>query len=255
MVGDRNSNISHPAQPTPASAPAPANGLPSEPLADAGGADVAGPASAPVQLSTSALLRRGFARWLFTGVVRVAYRGWTRVAARVFPEESPQARLVLALGIPLPDSLNLSWVTQQLAVGGRVRPGDIARLGRLGVTGVVDTRAEHCDDERALNSFGIRLLHLPTTDTYPLSVEQMRVGTTWINQLIAEGGRVLVHCEHGVGRSVQLTAAALVASGMGAHEAIEMVQRRRWQAAPNHRQMVRLQEFERGLHATAKEHE
>jgi len=59
---------------------------------------------------------------------------------------------------------------------------------------------------------------------------------------------VLVHCEHGVGRSVLLTAAALVAGGMSAHNAIDLVQRKRWQAAPNHRQMRRLQEFERAVH-------
>ena len=45
-----------------------------------------------------------------------------------------------------------------------------------------------------------------------------------------------------------LTAAALVASGMSAHDAIDLVQRKRWQAAPNHRQMRRLQEFERAVH-------
>ena len=204
-----------------------------------------------VQLSTNAMLRRGFVRWLFAGVARVAYRGWTRVAVHLFPEDAPQSRMAAGLGIPLPDTLNLSWVTPQLAVGGRVRPADVARLGAIGVTGVVDTRAEHRDDERALNACGMQLLYLPTRDTHPLTVGQLREGATWINQRIVDGGRVLVHCEHGVGRSVLLTAAALVGSGMGAQEAIALVQRRRWQAAPNHRQMVRLQEFEREVHGSA----
>jgi protein tyrosine phosphatase (PTP) superfamily phosphohydrolase (DUF442 family) len=206
-------------------------------------AEPAAPIARP--LSTNSMLRRGFARWLFTGVTRLAYRGWTRIAARLFPEESPQARIASQLGIPLPDVLNMSWVTTELAVGGRVRPGDIARLAASGVTRVVDTRAEHRDDVAALESHGIRLLYLPTPDTHPLTVAQLRDGSAWINQQIAAGERVLVHCEHGVGRSVLLTAAALVAGGMGAHEAIDLVRRRRWQAAPNHRQMVRLQEFER----------
>jgi hypothetical protein len=46
---------------------------------------------------------------------------------------------------------------------------------------------------------------------------------------------------------VLLTAAALVAGGMSARDAVELVQRRRWQAAPNHRQIVRLQAFEREM--------
>lgn len=210
------------------------------------------PAQAEAALSGGALLRRGVARWLASGLLRVAYRLWTRIAAALFPEESPQARIAERLGIPLPDRLNMSWITPQLAVGGRIRPEDMRRLAARGVTRIVDTRAEHRDDEAALAAHGIGLLYLPTLDTYPLTVEQLKEGTSWIVEQIAHGERVLVHCEHGVGRSVLLAAAVLVAGGMSAHDAIQLVQRRRWQAAPNHRQMLRLQEFERAIRAPTR---
>ena len=180
--------------------------------------------------------------------MRVLYRWWTRIAVVLFPEDSAQERWASQIGIPLPDSLNMSWITPQLAVGGRVRPEDIGRLARSGVTRVVDTRSEHKDDEAALAAEGIALLYLPTPDTQPLSLSDLRRGAEWVNQQIDAGERVLIHCEHGVGRSVLLTAAALVAGGMSAHEAVALVQRRRWQAAPNHRQIVRLQAFEREVH-------
>lgn len=205
------------------------------------------PAEPPI-LSGKGMLRKGFLRWVLTGLIRVVYRQWTRVAVRLFPENSRRAAFVLGIGIPLPDQLNMSWITPHLAVGGRIRPADIPRLARTGITRVVDTRSEHKDDAEALVREGIELLYLPTPDTYPLTVEQLQQGAHWINQQIAAGDRVLVHCEHGVGRSVLLTAAALVAGGMGAHEAIDLVQHKRWQAAPNHRQMRRLQEFERAIH-------
>lgn len=205
---------------------------------------------APLQRSASGLRRRSAARWALTGGLRLLYRWWTRIAAAVFPEESKQARWATEVGIPLPDRLNMSWVTPQLAVGGRIRPSDIGRLARSGVTAVVDTRSEHQDDEKALGAEGINLLYLPTPDTHPLTLEDLQRGSAWVNDRLAEGDRVLIHCEHGVGRSVLLTAASLVAGGMSSHEAVELVQRRRWQAAPNHRQIVRLQEFERDLRAT-----
>ena len=44
-------------------------------------------------------------RWFFTGVVRLSYRTWTRVAARLFPENSKSEQLAQALHIPLPDKL------------------------------------------------------------------------------------------------------------------------------------------------------
>ena len=192
-------------------------------------------------------LRFSGARWFFTGFVRVSYRAWTRVAAHLFPEDSQAKRIAQALHIPLPDKLNMSWVTPNLAVGGRIRPEDIAAVARAGITHVIDTRAERRDDAQALAKEHIQLLYLPTRDTYPLTIEQMMEGSQWANQAMEQGGRVLIHCEHGVGRSVQLTCAVLIYAGMHAQDAVQLVQQKRWQAAPNHKQIVYLREFESAL--------
>jgi protein-tyrosine phosphatase len=192
------------------------------------------------------------ASWVITGVVRISYRAWTRIAARLFPEESRAEHIAQAIHIPLPDKLNMSWVTNDLAVGGRVRPQDIKALAHAGVTHVVDTRSEYCDDAQLLAKEHIELLHLPTPDSYPLSVEQLTEGATWVDERIKQGGRVLIHCEHGVGRSALLSCAVLVYQGMHARDALELVGEKRWQASPNHRQVVRLREFERTLAARRK---
>lgn len=210
-------------------------------------AELGAPAVPPI-LSGRSLLRKGLRRWAVMGVVRLVYRWWTRLAAHLFPEDSRRAAFAARLGIPLPDRLNLSWITPNLAVGGRVLPADIHRLAARGVTRIVDTRAEHMDDKDALAAEHIDLLYLPAPDTKPLTLEQLQEGAAWINQQLDRGERVLVHCEHGVGRSVLLAAAALVACGMNAHDAISLIQRRRWQAAPNHRQVQRLQQFEQAVH-------
>ena len=182
--------------------------------------------------------------WFFSGIVRLSYRVWTRVAARLFPEGSSAEHFALAIHLPLPDKLNMSWVTDHLAVGGRVRPMDIRALAHAGVTAVVDTRAEYSDDPQAMAKEHIELLYLPTPDTYPLSVQQLMEGSQWASERIERGGRVLIHCEHGVGRSVLLTSAVLVYNGMHAQEALALVKQKRWQASPNHRQVARLREFE-----------
>lgn len=186
-------------------------------------------------------------RWFVKGVMRVAYRRWTRIAARFFPEESRAERIALKLHIPLPDQLNMHWVTEHLAVGGRVHPEDIPALARAGVTHVIDTRSEYCDDADALAREHIQLLYLPAPDTYPLTIEQLKEGAQWACEHMDRGGKVLIHCEHGVGRSVLLTCAALVYSGMSAHDALVLAQQKRWQAAPNSRQIQRLREFEHAL--------
>ena len=174
------------------------------------------------------------------------------MAAHLFPEESRAEHIARALHIPLPDRLNMSWVTKHLAVGGRIRPEDIAAVARAGVTHVVDTRSEYCDDEQALAKEHIELLYLPTRDTQAMTVEQLMQGAKWVHQRIEQGGRMLIHCEHGVGRSVLLTCAVLVYGGLSAQDALQLVQQKRWQASPNHRQVVRLREFEAALGASSR---
>ena len=189
-------------------------------------------------------------RWLTTGVMRLAYRRWTRLAAHLFPENSRAEHLAQTLHIPLPDKLNMSWITTHLAVGGRVHPEDIKALALTGVTHVVDTRSEYWDDAEAMAKEHIELLHLPTADTKPLTIEQMFEGSQWVQERMNQGGRVLIHCEHGVGRSALLACAVLVYNGMHAQDALHLVQEKRWQAAPNHRQVRRLREFESAVVAS-----
>src|SRR5271165_6195387 len=98
------------------------------------------------------------------GSLRFLYRTWTRIAVRVFPEDSGRAAIAGKLGIPLPDRLNMSWITPELAVGGRVLPQDIHRLAASGVTRVVDTRSEYQDDAESMAREGIELLYLPAPD-------------------------------------------------------------------------------------------
>lgn len=184
------------------------------------------------------------ARWFFTGILRLAYRKWTRIAVRLFPEDSKAEQMARSLHLPLPDQLNMNWVTERLAVGGRVHPEDIPALARTGITHVIDTRSEYCDDAEAMAREHIQLLYLPAKDTFPLTVTQLTEGAKWAYDHMQQGGRVLIHCEHGVGRSVLLTCAVLVYGGMSARDALQLAQQKRWQAAPNHRQIQRLQEFE-----------
>ena len=168
-----------------------------------------------------------------------AGRIWLRLVARFYEYASDL----------VPTTLNLSWVTDSLAVGGAFRPRDVKRLAEMGVGAVIDVREEACDDERALQQYGIRLLRLPTPDRFALSQEHLRHGVEWALAQIGAGRRVFVHCEHGVGRGPLIGAAVLVASGSSAPEALRQLRAKRWQAAPNDRQLEALLEFEAACRA------
>jgi HAD superfamily hydrolase (TIGR01509 family) len=125
------------------------------------------------------------------------------------------------------EPLDVSWVRRDLAVGGQIHPANLPRLKRMGIDSVVDLRAEESDDPELLASHDLRFLHLPMTDTEPLTQKQLADGSRWVAAERAAGRRVLVHCRHGVGRSVMLVAATLIDEGMPVAEALDHIKRRR----------------------------
>ncbi|WP_426756514.1 protein-tyrosine phosphatase family protein [Myxococcus sp. Y35] len=134
--------------------------------------------------------------------------------------------------------LNLDWVLPSLAVGGRF-PIDTAEhlAGKLGIRYVVDVRVEACDDAQVLREHGITLLHLPTEDLRALRGDRLDEGVAWVTARLAQGHKVYIHCEHGVGRSALLALCVLVALGHAPLEALALMKQRRWQVSPSAEQL------------------
>jgi hypothetical protein len=106
------------------------------------------------------------------------------------------------------------WVDDRLAIGGCFPIEQAARLsGEFGIGAVVDLREEDCDDAARLRDAGIALLHLPTPDLEPASVEMLDRGVRFVRERMKAGERVLVHCQHGIGRSALLGLCVLVDGG------------------------------------------
>ena len=129
---------------------------------------------------------------------------------------------------------NLSWITPDLAVGGRFPVEQAEHLaGALGLRAVVDLRAEESDDEILLAHHGLTLLHLPTADLCAVSLPMLEKGVAFVNRRLDRGERVLVHCEHGIGRSATLALCVLVGQGHEPLEALELSKTRRGLISPS----------------------
>jgi rhodanese/phosphatase family protein len=129
---------------------------------------------------------------------------------------------------------NLSWITPELAVGGSFpaeRAGHLAQA--LGVRAVVDLRFEPCDSEAVLRRHGLTFLHLPTPDLCAVSQPMLRDGVDFANRHFDRGERVLIHCEHGIGRSATLALCVLVSRGMEPLAALELAKSRRSLVSPS----------------------
>jgi protein-tyrosine phosphatase len=139
---------------------------------------------------------------------------------------------------------NLSWLSECLAVGGRVPHEAWPRfLSEHGIDSVVDLRSEEQDDAAWLAQHGLALLTLPTDDHAAIRELDLATGVAWVGQRIAQGSRVYVHCEHGIGRSVLLCWCVLVAQGTRPEVALRRIKAARAIASPSPAQIHALLSF------------
>jgi protein-tyrosine phosphatase len=130
--------------------------------------------------------------------------------------------------------LDLSWITETLAIGGSFRPTDTAQLARdHRVSAVVDVRGEESDDERLLAKHRLEFLHLPTIDFAPISPGMLDRGVAFVMARVSVGRRVLVHCSKGIGRSPVLGLCVLVEQGHAPIDALALTKDRRRVVSPN----------------------
>ena len=132
---------------------------------------------------------------------------------------------------------NFHWITDDLAVGGYFPSDRTEHLSKVhGIAAVVDLREEDCDDEALLARHGIAFLHLATPDLHPATVDRLDVGVAFVCRHIDEGRRVLIHCQHGIGRSALLALCVLVDRGHDPLEALRIAKDKRELVSPSRSQ-------------------
>ena len=132
---------------------------------------------------------------------------------------------------------DFQWLTDDVAVGGCFPMEQAAELAAAhGIGAVVDLRAEDCDDEAVLREAGIEFLHLPTPDLEPARHEHLEAGVAFVREHVGRGDKVLIHCQHGIGRSALLALCVLVDEGWAPLEALSHAKSRREIVSPSRAQ-------------------
>lgn len=129
------------------------------------------------------------------------------------------------------------WLTDKVAIGGCFGSSDAQALASAhGIRAVVDLRQEDCDDEERLRAAGIGFLHLPTPDLHPPAVDMLERGVRFVRERVARGDKVLIHCQHGIGRSALLALCVLVDQGWDPLDALSHAKDRREIVSPSRAQ-------------------
>lgn len=111
-------------------------------------------------------------------------------------------------GVPI---LKYCRVLPQLYIGSQPNQRGFDHLVAEGITAIVNMRIEK--DDRIFNLHGMEYLHLPVIDDTAPTVEQIKAGTYFIDQILAHSGNVYIHCGAGVGRAPTMAAAYMLWKG------------------------------------------
>jgi protein-tyrosine phosphatase len=147
--------------------------------------------------------------------------------------------LPLITGIPV---MKYSQITPQIYVGPQYRLAGKRRLESLGIRASLNLRDEF--DDRA---YGLNLeqhCYLPTLDNHAPTMHQLEQGNQFIQQILAQSGKVYIHCRGGIGRAPTMTAAYLLQTGLTLEEAIRLIKETRPFIKIMPLQLQRLREFE-----------
>jgi len=128
---------------------------------------------------------------------------------------------------------DISAITERLFIAARPHAYHVEHVRGLGVDLVISMI--WFAPPRELTRPPFRLIRLPTIDSplFPIPIFMLRRGVRNALPVLEAGGRVLVHCFAGRHRSVAMASCILIAQGMTADEAMNLVSERRPVADPH----------------------
>ncbi len=110
---------------------------------------------------------------------------------------------------------------------------DVPKMRREGIGAVVNTCEEYAGPIKAYKAAGIEQLRVPTVDFTPPSLESVEKGVTFIQDQVAQGRGVYIHCKAGRARSGTIVLCYLIAAkGMTPDQAQQQILQHRPHANP-----------------------
>jgi protein-tyrosine phosphatase len=126
--------------------------------------------------------------------------------------------------------MDLSWITDRIAVGGGIWNDDnMAELVRQGVTHIINMQIEF-DDRPLAAKYPVTVLNNPTDDDFqPKPPQLFQTGVEFALEALEDPeARIYIHCAAGVHRAPMMTLAILRVLGWSLEDAKDVILKRRY---------------------------
>ena len=122
--------------------------------------------------------------------------------------------------------MDITWITDQIAVGGGIwNDAKMIQVFRAGITHIINMQIEF-DDRPLAEPYAVSVLWNPVEDDFlPKPPEVFRKGVEFALEAVRDSGaKVFIHCAAGVHRAPMMALAILRASGWKLEDAMETIQ-------------------------------
>jgi len=97
-------------------------------------------------------------------------------------------------------------------------------IKEVGVDAILDVRSEYQDDADLIERAGMEYFHVGIDDRYAPTHEQLESILRFVEPLLTQNRKVLIHCQNGYGRSPLVAIAILVKHGMHVPDAVGLME-------------------------------
>ncbi|ODS33838.1 MAG: putative phosphatase [Candidatus Scalindua rubra] len=150
---------------------------------------------------------------------------------------------------------NFSWLIKG-EIAGMARPESTIKNFEILKDNDIEAIVSLTDfslDKGLIEEFGFEVKYIPVKDFNPPGIEQIEDFLDFAKRIRADGKKLVVYCDAGLGRTGTMLACYLVDKGINAAKAIEIVRRKRPNSIETEEQKKVIFKFWRKIRKISKE--